>query len=629
MGRRRFLWQYQPLPGRLIGSLLGMYMRTIQQREIKAATAWPQRLALAGLACLLATSQVWAQKRTPAPAAPVSATLPDNGAIAQPASKSDKTVAEETEFTDAYRYILVDEPTKAITALEKLIQKNPTNAAAQYAMATALIKAGKTTDALPFAQKAYKLGTANPYYLLQVAELYVKQKRYSEAEELYEALLGKGSETIEYGVELAAIYLFDDKPDKALATYDRVEKVTGLNEEITRQKQRIYLKQNKVDKAIEEAEKLIASEPSDPDFLVEGAELLVANERVPLAITWLDRALKLNPDNPQAHMMLADIYRKQGDLAKSGQELQKVLANPNLEAGLKARILSSYSDVTGDSPVAKQDALTMAEGLAKQNPNDAKAQVMLADLLTQQNRKAEARDAYVRAARIDPSVYEVWGAIIELDGELGQVDSILIHTEKALELFPAQGRLWYANGSAHLYRRHYQQAVDALDESRKLLASDKAILSDINGQLGDAYNGLRDYAHSDEAYEAALKTDPANDRVLNNYSYFLSLRKQNLPRAKAMSSQLAKLHPKNATYLDTHAWVLYTLKEYAEARKFLEQAITADPGNISGTIREHYGDVLFQLGDKTKAVEQWRLAKQKGETSDRIDQKIAGGKLYE
>ena len=587
---------------------------------------WP--CLLVGL-CFFLPAATLAQQKPPVPGPPVSVTATDTGSIAQPTLKSDKAVVEETEFTDAYRFLLVDEPTKAITALEKMEAKNPANAAVQYALATALIKTGKNTEALPHAQKAYQLDKNNAYYLLQVAELLVKQKRYPEAEELYEILLAKGTETIEYGVELAAIYLFDDKPDKALATYDRVEKVMGLNEEITHQKQRIYLKQNKVDKAIEEAERLITSEPADPDFLVEGAELLLANDRVPLAIIWLERALKLSPDSPQANMMLADIYRKQGDVDKSTQALQRVFANPNLEAGLKARILSSYVGVAGDSPIAKQDALKMAQELTRQSPNDAKAQVMMADLLAQQGQKAEARDAYVRAARLNPSVYEVWGAIIQLDGELAQVDSILAHTEKALEVFPNQGLLWYSNGSANLYKRRYQEAIDALEESRKLLAANQRMLPEINGQLGDAYNGIREYAKSDEAYEAALKVDPANDRVLNNYSYFLSLRKENLPRAKTMSTKLAELHPANATYLDTHAWVLYVMKDYAGARKFLEKAIQSDPTNISGTILEHYGDALFQLGDKAKAIEQWKLARQKGEVSERLNQKITGGKLYE
>ena len=564
------------------------------------------------------------------PDRPVSASVIDNGAIAQPTQKSDKTVEEETEFTDAYRFLLVDEPTKAIAALEKIRQKNPTNAAVNYALASALIKSGKAVEAFAYAQKAYQLSPTNTYYLLQVAELYVKQKRYADAETLYEELLSRGQESMEYGVELAAIYLFDDKPDKALATYDRVEKAMGLNEEITRQKQRIYLKQNKIDKAIEEAERLIASEPADPDFLIEGAELLIANERVPLALTWLERALKLNPDDPQAHMLLADVYRRQGNLDKSGQELQKVFDNPNLEAGLKARILSSYMGVAGDKPTAKQDALKMAQALVTQSPGDAKAQVMLADLLAQQGQKAQARDAYVKAAKADPSIYQVWEAIIQLDGELSQVDSIMAHSEKALEVFPSQGMLWYANGSAHLYKRHYQQAVDALDEARKLLTTNPTFkATELQGQLGDAYNGLGDHQRSNEAYEMALKIDPNDDHVLNNYSYFLSLRKENLPRARAMSTLLAERNPTNATYLDTHAWVLYVMKDYAGAKRFLEKAVQADPATVSGTILEHYGDVLFQIGEKDKALVQWKLAKQKGESSERLERKIAAGKLYE
>jgi hypothetical protein len=45
--------------------------------------------------------------------------------------------------------------------------------------------------------------------------------------------------------------------------------------------------------------------------------------------------------------------------------------------------------------------------------------------------------------RIDGSVFQVWGAILQLDGDLNQVDSMLAHSEKALEVFPNQGMFWY------------------------------------------------------------------------------------------------------------------------------------------------------------------------------------------
>ena len=549
-------------------------------------------------------------------------------ALAKAGSTTTTRIEAETQFTEGVRYLMTDEPAKAIAQFGKIIQKDPNNSAAQYSMASALLKTNKIADAMPYALKAYSLDGGNKYYALLLAELYVKQKRYADAEELYEKLLKKGPENAEYGVELAAIYLFNDKPDKALEAYNRVERDLGLNEEIIRQKQRIYLKQKKVDKAIEEAEKLVASEPGDPDYLLEGAELLIASDRTDQAISWIDRALRLNADLPQAHVLLADIYRKKGDMARVKQEINQVLANPNLEAGLKARILSSYMGMTDENPTARQDALGMAQNLAKTSPNDPKTQVMLADLLVQQGKKAEARDAYAKATRLDGSIYEVWGALLQLDGELNQIDSLLIHSEKALEVFPTQGLFWYSNGSANLYKRKYQQAVDALEESRKLLAvsNDNELKRGIDAQLGDAYNGLGDYTKSDEAYEAVLKLDPLNDHVLNNYSYFLSLRKENIPRALQLAQKLVERNPTNATYLDTYAWVLYISKDYAKARQYLEKAL-ADPANVSGTILEHYGDVLYQLGQSAKALEQWKQAKVKGGGSADLDKKIAAGKL--
>jgi tetratricopeptide (TPR) repeat protein len=146
--------------------------------------------------------------------------------------------------------------------------------------------------------------------------------------------------------------------------------------------------------------------------------------------------------------------------------------------------------------------------------------------------------------------------------------------------------------------------------------------------LGDAYNAIKEYEKSDEAYEAALDFDPESDHVLNNYSYFLSIRKEKLDLALEMSSKVVKRNPDNATYLDTHAWVLYNMGRFEEAKKYIEEAIKQDE-NVSGTIIEHYGDILFKLGDVNMAVEQWEKAKKMNVDSDLIDKKIADRKLYE
>jgi tetratricopeptide (TPR) repeat protein len=233
---------------------------------------------------------------------------------------------------------------------------------------------------------------------------------------------------------------------------------------------------------------------------------------------------------------------------------------------------------------------------------------------------------FLTSLRLDNSVFETWHQLISLDYELNQTDSVIKHSEGALELFPNQGIFWFFNGYGFLMKKDYEKAVFALEESRKLSGENKQLLNDINMMLGDAYNGLGDYIKSDAAYETVLSNDPENANVLNNYSYFLSLRKEKLDKAKQMAGKLIEKNPDNPTYLDTYAWILYMMEDYQQARKYLEKAAV---NATNGTILEHYGDVLYKLGETEQALQQWMKAKKLGESSDLIDKKIAQKKLYE
>ena len=171
----------------------------------------------------------------------------------------------------------------------------------------------------------------------------------------------------------------------------------------------------------------------------------------------------------------------------------------------------------------------------------------------------------------------------------------------------------------------YRKASRTLEQGKKY-TSDPGLLAIFYGQLGDVYHSTDNHNKSDQSYEDALKNDPNNDHVLNNYSYYLSERKTNLEKAAKMSTKLIELFPENGTYLDTHGWVLYVLGEYEEAEKYLKRAM----GLIDdGTIVEHYGDVQFKLGKVEEAVIHWKKALELGGTSDQIDKKIEDRKIYE
>ena len=148
-----------------------------------------------------------------------------------------------------------------------------------------------------------------------------------------------------------------------------------------------------------------------------------------------------------------------------------------------------------------------------------------------------------------------------------------------------------------------------------------------NAYLGDTYYSLEEYVKSDEAYEAALELDPNNYVVLNNYSYYLSLRQEKLDLAKKMSTRLIRNNPDNNTYLDTYAWVHYMLNDYEEAKRVLEKVVEAEEPHAE--YFNHYGDVLYQLGFAAEAVIQWKRARELDDKLKNIDRKITERKVIQ
>ena len=79
--------------------------------------------------------------------------------------------------------------------------------------------------------------------------------------------------------------------------------------------------------------------------------------------------------------------------------------------------------------------------------------------------------------------------------------------------------------------------------------------------------------------------------------------------------------PDSPNFIDTYAWVLFLKGNFAEAEILLKKAISLS-ANPNGIILEHFGDVLFKLNKKEEAIISWEKAKETGEASQFIEEKI-------
>ncbi len=531
----------------------------------------------------------------------------------------------EFYFTEGEKYYILEDYAKALLLFQKSLDTYPNNATVYYKIAQIHSQGDNVTKALQSINTALSLEQNNKYFYVLAADINTQLGDFQKAAELLEEMTSRISNTDQYLFELAALYLYQQRYDDALATYDKIEKAYGVTEEVVSQKQKIHLQNNNVELALAEGKKLIANFPDNETFVLKQAEILFANNRSGEALSFLKEYL-IDNESASVRLLLADLQRQQGDMDAAIENLNFAFDDPELDVSNKIQILAELRNEFSPDEL-KGISLELSKKLIEAHPEEADTYAVYGDILYAIGDKNQAQKAYQKALTLDESNFALWQNTLQIFAELNKPDSVITISEQALEIFPNQGAIYYFNGSAHLQKRNYQEAVFALERGKKLSTANLGLVGAFNSMLGEAYNGTQQYEKSDRAFEAALAYDPDNYGILNNYSYYLALRKEHLEKAEQMAKKAVENNPNNNTFIDTYAWVLFMRSKYKEAKKVMEKAINS--GKVSAIHFEHYGDILFKLGDVDMAVEQWQKAKGLNPKSELIDKKIADRKLYE
>lgn len=542
----------------------------------------------------------------------------------------------ELFFTEGEKYFILEDYTKALLFFQRVVELNPGDPAVHYKIAEILSKSTKDDDlelAALSIETTLKLEKKNKYFYLLASDIYTSLNNFPRAEQSLEAMMKEIKGTEEYLYQLAAIYQFDKKPEDAIKVYNRAESVLGINEISSLQKQKLYLEQGKINEAVAEGEKLLAANPDEERYVMGFAETLAQKGQLKKAIEAVEEFLSVHPEAGTTKILLAGFYRDSGQEKKSREILKEAFLDPSIDVSSKVIVLGTYNAILGQNraknisdPELESFALNLFEDLKKNNQEEPNVHIIGGDLYLTLKKKAEAELEYLAAIQYGSASFEAWQNLLSLESESNKFDSLIFHSEKGLEIFPNQAMLHYFNGYGHIRKKHYREAATSLEQAKKLASGNPALVNDINGMLGDAYNGTKEYAKSDMAFEEALLFNPNNDFILNNYSYYLALRKENLEKAERMAAQAARDQPNNSAYLDTFAWVLYTREKYKEAKKVMERALALP--DTSSIYFEHYGDILFRLEDVDGAVKQWEKARSLTSQHDLIDKKIANRRLY-
>ncbi|MXV51741.1 tetratricopeptide repeat protein [Pedobacter sp. HMF7647] len=502
----------------------------------------------------------------------------------------------------------------------RVIQLDPANDAALYELASINHAKKNDKEAEELARKAVTVEPENEWYWLLLADIYKRTSNMRDLVPVFDELIAISPEKEDYYFDKANALLLQNETEKAEQVYTLVEKKFGVSDDLTSARQRIYQKQGNSEKAAVELENLIKNNPSEVKNYIELSQIYSTNGNLSKARQILEEAKKIDPSNVYVRLSLADVYRAEKKNEDAFIELKSAFSNQNLDIDNKVRIvLSFFPDFK--NPAARAQAEELSYLITESNPGDPKGFSVYGDVLFQENKLKEAAEAYRKSLKLNNQTYMIWEQLLRIDLGLGDGAAAIKDGEEALTYFPNQAPLYLYTGIGYAQKGNHARAVTYLKNASSIGSEDKQVQAQTWASLGDSYNALKQFQESDAAYEKALQIDPDNTYTLNNYAYYLSLRNENLDKAAQMSLKTNQIDQNNASFEDTYAWILFKQKKFTDARKWMEKALSDDQSKSSTQV-EHYGDILYQLGEKDQALKQWIKAKEYGGSSQKLQQKI-------
>ncbi|MDH3459579.1 MAG: PEP-CTERM system TPR-repeat protein PrsT [Burkholderiaceae bacterium] len=416
----------------------------------------------------------------------------------------------------------------AVTAFSAGIKKKNVTTELATWLHGALSRVQKQSEADDFAAQWMKDHANDDGFLAYLGDLAFSQRKYALAEDRYLDVLRLKADHVETLSKLADVLTALKKPG-----------------------------------AVGYAKKAYELRPDEPKLLAALGRAQASAGDLSKAIETYTKLAAMQPQSPQAHLGLAEVYMARKDSSSAVKSLRRALdISPDLLIAQRALIA-----VELDAKRPRQ-ALAVARTIQKQRPEDATGFALEAGVESSQ-KNFDAAVAAFRAA-LDKK-----NASPQLARAL---HTALIAAQKPTEagVFAAQ---WVENHS-----------------------DDDGFLA----YLGDIALSKGEYALAETHYLGVLRRKPEHVAVLNNLAYVLTALKK--PGAVDYAQKAHDLQPNQPAVMDTLAMALAKESKLDKALAVQKKAVELQPENQG--LRMNLAKIYIQAGEKALARgELERLAK--------------------
>ena len=307
-----------------------------------------------------------------------------------------------------------------------------------------------------------------------------------------------------------------------------------------------------------------------PDIRMAYARNLLDTQRYAEASAQLQVVTREKPEYPEGWLVLGSLQLQDNQLAASQTSLLRYveLAQQGEQNEQATRGLSQAYLSLAQLAEKRKDFAGAESWLAKISNSQelVQAQSRRASLLARQGKLAEARQLIRALPERKPE-----DARIKLMAEIS-----LLRDQK-----------------------EYKSAYDLLAQAVMKFPTEPELLYD-QAMMAEKLGSL---AEMERLLRQLVQRKPDYHHAYNALGYSLAERNVRLPEARQLIQKALEFAPADPFIQDSLGWVEFRLGNKAEAVRIFEVAYKAKP---DAEIAAHYGEVMWSLGQRDKAIAVWK-----------------------
>src|SRR5215510_1316080 len=545
----------------------------------------------------------------------------------------------------------------AVDEAREIIKRDPSNLEARkllgriYLRSLGDIQSGtQSQEVLKLAIEQYesivKIEPRNPDNHMLLGRLFILSKDLTKAESEFKTAISLDPNSEEAVTNVAYLYNEEGDNKKAVEILNSVPEA-ARTPKIYMALGYTYEQQKDYKKSIAAYRQALALDHDNLDALRGLAQNLSNDNQVEAALQQYSAIQEADPEDPQAALRIAEIYRRMGKFDKALENLKKAeaMVQDSLEVPYNEALVLEAQGKFDEAAEILQKLLarsTRPDGnySAGERNNRALFLERLGNIYREENRPLLAMETFRKIIELggDESArgyqemiesyrdQKNWAeatrvareAVTKLpkDKKLklvlatqvaddGKADDA-IQTAKGLLKGTAEDRETYI-GLAQIYIRlkRWKDAEEALVQAEKVSSrtEEKEYVLFMQGSM---FERQKKYDQAEQSFRQVLQQDPNNTMALNYLGYMLADRNVRLEEALTMIKKAVAMDPQNGAYLDSLGWAYFRLGNFDLAEENLRKAADKTPNDA--TIQDHLGELYARTNRLKLAAAHWERA---------------------